>query len=136
LRRKKYGISTNDIIINKLKILKMNTMILPNVIKEFVEAKNSHNSIAFAECFSETATVFDEENIYTGRNGIKSWIETANAKYKIVAVPVNYSEAGTTGILTAEISGDFDGSPVLLDYNFEIKDDKINRLEITLNTTA
>jgi hypothetical protein len=111
----------------------MKTMILPNVIKEFVEAKNNHDSTAFAKCFSETATVFDEENTYRGRNAIKSWIETANAKHKIVAVPVNYSEAG---ILTAEISGDFDGSPVLLDYNLEIKDDKINRLEITLNTTA
>jgi hypothetical protein len=136
LHRKKYGISTNDIIINKLKILKMNTMILPNVIKEFVEAKNSHDSIAFAECFSETATVFDEENTYTGRKEIKSWIEASNAKYKMVAAPVNYSESGTKGILTAEISGTFDGSPVLLDYSFEIRDDKINRLEITLNTTA
>lgn len=112
----------------------MKTIILPDVIKEFVEAKNNHNSSAFAECFSETAVVFDEENTYTGRSEIKSWIESATGKYKIVTTPASYSEAGTTSILTAEISGTFDGSPVLLDYNFEIKGDKINRLEITLNS--
>lgn len=38
----------------------------------------------------------------------------------------------TEGILTAEISGTFDGSPVFLTYYFEIVDGLIQSLKITV----
>jgi hypothetical protein len=108
----------------------MKEMILPNIIGGLIEAQNNHNSITFADYFSDVAIVFDEGNTYKGKNEIKQWIEKANEKYKTVMRPINFVEISTTSILTAEISGSFDGSPVLLDYCFEIVKDKINRLEI------
>jgi hypothetical protein len=48
-------------------------------------------------------------------------------------VPTEYSGTDSGGILTAIISGNFDGSPVTLDYHLEITGNKIGRLEITLS---
>ena len=49
--------------------------------------------------------------------------------------PTKYSEAGSTAIPTAAISGNFEESPVALDYHMEITDSKITGLEIILETT-
>ncbi len=108
-------------------------MNLPNVIAELVKAQDNYNSTAYANCFAESAVVFDEGNVFNGRNEIKQWIEEANEKFKVVMKPIGFTE--TICILTAEVSGSFDGSPVLLDYHFEITADKIDSLEITVNAT-
>lgn len=109
-------------------------MNLPNVIEELVKAQNLFDSSAYTDCFSETAIVIDEEQTYNGRNEIKQWIEDANRQYKITMEVTKYSETDLIGILTAKVSGDFEGSPVLLDYHFEIADNKIVRLEITISS--
>lgn len=45
--------------------------------------------------------------------------------------PTKYSESNSKAILTAVVSGDFDGNPVALDYHMKTEDNKITRLEIT-----
>ena len=42
-------------------------MNLPKVITDLVEAQNNFDSLAYAECFSETAVVFDEGKTHTGK---------------------------------------------------------------------
>jgi hypothetical protein len=44
--------------------------------------------------------------------------------------PIGYIEAGAESILTAEISGTFEGSPVVLKYHFEIKNGLIQSLKV------
>lgn len=110
-------------------------MNLPNVLAELVKAQDNNDSVAYANCFSEIAVVLDEGKTHNGRTEIKQWITEANEKYKTVMKPIGFSETGTSSVLTAEVSGTFDGSPVLLDYHFEIADDKIDGLEITVNAT-
>lgn len=83
--------------------------------------------------FSETALVIDEEKEYKGKKAIKDWIEDANQQFRITMEPTEYAETDSGGILTAVVSGDFEGSPVALDYHLEIMDNKIGRLEITLS---
>lgn len=108
-------------------------MNLPTIITELIKAQNNSDSTAYTDCFSETAVVVDEGNTYKGKTEIKEWIEEANEKFKVVMKPIGFTE--TICILTAEVSGSFDGSPVLLDYHFEIATDKIDRLGITVNVT-
>jgi hypothetical protein len=107
----------------------MNAINLPNVISELIEAQNSHNSSQYANCFSEAAIVFDEGKTHTGKTEIKHWIEKANQEYKTRMKPLDYSE--TEDILTAEISGTFNGSPIVLNYHFILKDNLIKSLKIT-----
>ncbi len=103
-------------------------MDLPKVIANLTEAQNRHDSLAYADCFSATAVVLDEGKTYRGKAEIKSWIEKANREYKAVMKPLEYSQAGQT--LTAEISGTFPGSPLILVYRLELKDGLIQWMSI------
>lgn len=101
---------------------------LPNVVADLVEAQVNFDSIAYANCFTETAIVFDEGKTQKGKTEIKNWIEKANREYSIVMKPLEYSANVQT--LKAEISGSFPGSPVVLTYLFDIKDQNIQSLKI------
>jgi ketosteroid isomerase-like protein len=101
---------------------------LPTVIQDLVTAQNSFDSTAYALCFAETAVVFDEGKMHKGKQEIKNWIEKANKQYKAVMKPIAYSAA--TQILKAEISGNFAGSPLVLKYQFDIKEKVIHSLKI------
>lgn len=106
---------------------------LPKVVSDLLTAQKSYDSDAYANCFSETALVIDEEKKYKGKKAIKDWIEDANQQFRITMEPTKYSETNSRAILTAVVSGDFDGSPVALDYHMETEDNKITRLEVTIS---
>jgi ketosteroid isomerase-like protein len=108
---------------------------LPKVVSDLLTAQKNYDSDAYANCFSETAVVFDEGGKYHGRKEIKAWIDDANRRYKTRKEAIKYSGTASAGILTAKISGDFEGSPVLLDYHLELTDNEITRLEITLSNS-
>lgn len=103
-------------------------MNLPLVITELVKAQNNFDSKAYADCFTETAVVFDEGKTHHGKVAIKKWIEKANREYQVRMEPLEYSEADQT--LKAEISGTFPGSPIVLTYQYEFKDELIQSLKI------
>lgn len=103
-------------------------MNLPKVVTELVKAQNSFDSVAYANCFTETAVVFDEGETHNGKTAIENWIDKANKKYKAVMEPLAYSEAEQT--LKAEASGTFAGSPVTMIYHFEFEDGFIQSLKI------
>lgn len=104
-------------------------MNLPNVISNLTEAQNNFDSLAYANCFSENAVVFDEGKTHNGKTEIQQWIEKANEEYQAVMKPVEYSEK--EDILKAEVSGNFPGSPLVLAYHFKLNDDLIEFLKIT-----
>ncbi len=106
-------------------------MNLPKVITDLVNAQDNFDSAAFANCFSETALVLDEGKTHNGRTEIQNWITEANEKYKIVMKPIEFTETDTISVLSAEILGTFDGSPIILNYHFELKDRQIQSLKIT-----
>jgi ketosteroid isomerase-like protein len=107
-------------------------MNLPKVITELLMAQNNFDSVAYANCFSDTAVVFDEGNTHKGKAEIQAWIADANARYQAVTKPVGYEEDGNRAVLTAETSGNFPGSPIVLKYNLETENDLIQSLKITL----
>jgi hypothetical protein len=106
-------------------------MELPQIIKQFVETQNTYDSVGYAECFTETAIVHDEGKTHTGKKEIRRWIEEANEKYKSVMKPLKYKASDSKGVLTAEVSGTFPGSPIVLKFHLGIKDVLINSLNVT-----
>ncbi|MBV6880132.1 nuclear transport factor 2 family protein [Epilithonimonas ginsengisoli] len=104
-------------------------MNLPQVITDLEQAQNNFDSHAYANCFSETAVVFDEGKTHNGKTEIQQWIEKANQEYQTVMKPLEYSE--TDEILKAEVSGNFPGSPIVLAYHFKMKNGLIDSLKIT-----
>lgn len=106
-------------------------MNLPKIITDLVNAQNSFDSIAYTNCFSETAMVFDEGKTHNGRVEIQHWIEESNEKYRSVMKPLEYTENGTSSVLSAECSGTFPGSPIVLKFHFDIVDGLIQHLKVT-----
>lgn len=106
-------------------------MNLPEVITDLVNAQNSFDSIAYANCFAENAVVFDEGKTHNGRMEIHDWIVASNEKYRSVMKPLEYTNNGTTSVLSAECFGSFPGSPITLKFHFNIAQGRIQHLKIT-----
>jgi ketosteroid isomerase-like protein len=103
-------------------------MNLPKVVTELIKTQNNFDSVAYAKCFTETAVVFDEGKTHKGRKEIENWIDKANKEYQATMKPLEYSESEHT--LKTEVSGTFPGSPIVLTYRYEFKDDLIQSLKI------
>jgi len=106
-------------------------MNLPKVLTDLIKAQNEFDAVTYANLFSETAVVFDEGKTHNGRLEIKRWIDHSNKNYQSVMKPLEYTEDGTTSILTAECSGTFPGSPIALKFHFDIVDGQIQHLKVT-----
>lgn len=104
-------------------------MNLPNMITELVKAQNEFDSRAYANCFTENAAVSDEGKTHYGKTEIENWIDKANKEYRATMKPLGYNK--TENILSAEISGTFPGSPIVLKYHFQLSDGYIKSLRIT-----
>lgn len=108
-------------------------MNLPEIINRLLQAQAHFDSRAYADCFSETAVVYDEDAMYEGKEQIRQWNKATNDKYRTVLEPVDFRQDGSKAVLTAKVSGTFDGSPVLLNHHFEIENRLIKSLEITIH---
>ena len=103
-------------------------MNLPKVVTDLIKTQNNFDSVAYANCFTETAIVFDEGKTHNGRKEIEKWIDEANKKYQATMKPLEYSETEHT--LKTEVSGTFPGSPIVMTYLYEFQDDLIQSLKI------
>jgi hypothetical protein len=102
---------------------------LPPVIAAFFEATNTREFAGFLSLFTADGHVNDEANDHHGA-GIAAWIEQATAETKPVVEVVEVSGDGERRLVTADVSGNFPGSPVRLRYFFTLEDDKIATLLI------
>jgi hypothetical protein len=108
-------------------------MNLPEIITRLLQAQDQFNSLAYADCFAETAVVYDEDEMHEGKEQIKLWNDVTNEKYRTVLEPIDFRQDENKAVLTAKVSGTFDGSPILLDHHFEMENGLIKSLEITIH---
>ena len=80
--------------------------------------------------FDENARVTDEARDYVGRAAIHAWIDDTARRYHYTVELRNAATTGARAVVTAMLTGDFPGSPVVLDFAFTLTDGKITRLEI------
>lgn len=106
-------------------------MQFPENIKGLIKAQNEADSTAFANHFTENATVSDEGSFYSGRAEIKQWIEEATAKYNMRTTAIDFTQTGDIGMLTVEASGTFSGSPAVMHYHLDFENALISSLKIT-----
>ncbi|SRR5581483_3773424 len=102
---------------------------LPPTIAAFFHAHNTGQTDGFNELFTDDALVNDEEQDYRGA-AIKGWMDEAIAKYKPIAEPTDIAQTAGGTIVTAQVSGNFPGSPAQLHYNFTLRSGKIAALAI------
>ncbi|WP_059054201.1 nuclear transport factor 2 family protein [Paenibacillus senegalimassiliensis] len=103
---------------------------IPEVVKKYFEASNSYDRNLLAKCFAEEAILYDEGQTYHGQAAIETHIVETNNKLLVKTDVTNVVEKNGETIVTATVSGNFDGSPVPLDFYFTLNSQKISLLRI------
>lgn len=106
-------------------------MDLPKVITDLVESQNRRNSVDFVKCFTDNASVIDENKTHKGRKQIKSWMEETTKQHNMIMKPISFVGNNLSGLFKTEVSGTFPGSPIVFNYLLEFDGDLIRSLEIT-----
>ena len=105
------------------------TLELPQPIAAYFQADQG-DGLSVSECFTDGASVTDEGNTYNGRDAIRDWKAEASGKYTYTVAPSAIEEVDGKIVVTADVAGNFPGSPIDLRYFFVIDGDKIASLEI------
>jgi hypothetical protein len=93
-------------------------------------AADRGDSATFAQCFTEDAIVRDEGQTYEGLAAIRQWKVESQKKYRYAIEPLASAEKEGKTIVTSRLTGNFPGSPINLQFIFEIDGNKIASLEI------
>jgi NAD(P)-dependent dehydrogenase (short-subunit alcohol dehydrogenase family) len=105
---------------------------LPAPIEGYFHAGNGFDPDAVAACFAPDAHVLDESREHHGRGAIRTWAAEVRRKYVFHAEPRSLETHDGALTVSAHLTGDFPGAPADLRYRFELKDEQIARLEITV----
>ena len=105
---------------------------LPQVIATYMLAQNDNDSDKLITCFKDNAVVHDDGMEMRGTNAIKEWVDMSNEKYQFTTEVTGLVKRDEDTIVTGMLTGNFEGSPVSLDYHFTLNGDKIAMLSILL----
>jgi hypothetical protein len=105
-------------------------MTLPKPIELHFAADNGNDPDAHDACLTGDATVLDEARTHRGLVAIKQWKIDAKRKYGHTIEPLAAERRGDITAVKGRVSGNFPGSPVLLEFRFRLLGDKIASLEI------
>jgi ketosteroid isomerase-like protein len=103
---------------------------LPKPIAHYFEAQKSRDVEAQSRCFTDDALVHDEGQDYRGRDAIRSWKQSVQAKFEYDSEPLATTIEGSGVRVLVRLTGNFPGSPVELEHRFTLKNDKIAELVI------
>lgn len=106
------------------------SLTLPAAIDAYFQASNSGDADAIAEAFAEDALIHDEGEDLRGRELIRAWAHKTRAQYNFTSVPNAVTSNGDEVTVTSEVSGTFPGSPVVLNYDFTLRNGEIVHLVI------
>ena len=103
---------------------------LPEPIAIFISSENAHDADAAAACFAPDAAVVDESQTINGLEAITEWRRETAKKYQHTVEPLSMSERDGKTVVVCKLSGNFPGSPINLNFTFELRDGKIASLKI------
>ncbi len=106
------------------------TIEVTGAIKQYVDACNRHDVQSALASFSEEAVVHDEGATHRGAKAIEAWLADTMDQFRFQLKPIRSLLNGDHEVVSMEVSGNFDGSPIVLDSRFRIEDRKIASLEI------
>lgn len=103
---------------------------LPDAIADFYQSEQSTDPAELSACFAADALVHDENNCYRGTEAITRWRRETQLKTPFSSKPLSVQISGSDYLVSAEISGSFPGSPVILEHRFTLVNDTIAALDI------
>ena len=104
----------------------------PAAVTRFVEAARDRNFAAIGECFTEDATVADEERTHRGRKQIRQWQEATRKQWEYTFTPKGGLLRGADRyVIEGHLSGNFPGGEADVTYTFTLRDGLISGLVIS-----
>lgn len=103
---------------------------LPQPIAAYYHASDIFDDDLLANCFAENAILVDVGKEYYGPEAISTFILKANRDAAGRTEITNCVEKHDETVVTATISGNFNGSPIPLDFHFTLHNEKIKALNI------
>ncbi|MEN3539904.1 nuclear transport factor 2 family protein [Microbispora sp. ZYX-F-249] len=112
----------------------------PDAVRAYLSLTAAGDRAAAVVCFAETAHVVDDGRDYRGTEDIRGWLDRVAGRYTYTTTPLSArtvdAVAGRT-VVTCRLEGAFPGSPVDLDYRFDLDAaGRISRLEIVVSRPA
>lgn len=104
---------------------------LPLTVAAYVAAANAQDPQRLAACFTEDATVRDEQRVHQGRRQIAAWAADTAERYRSTITPLSIDRIDGAQLLRATVHGNFPGSPATLAFRFTLDAQAIASLEIT-----
>ncbi len=105
-------------------------MTLPEPIAAFFALPKRASTSELKAVFADDAHIIDEAEGHTGFPAIAEWWRDVNEKTPFETVPMRSEVRDGLVVVSAEVSGSFPGSPVMLDHHFRLNDSKVVELEI------
>ena len=103
---------------------------LPDPIEIYFSLPTDSAISDLARAFGEQAIVRDEKRVYQGLAAIRDWRIDTMARTPFTARPILVEEREGATIVSAEVTGSFPGSPLVLDHRFTLQAGRIVSLEI------
>jgi hypothetical protein len=103
---------------------------LATPIASYIAAENQGDVEAMSQCFAADAVVRDEGKTIKGLAAIKRWKAETKKKYQHTVEPLESVQKDGKTIVTSRLTGNFPGSPIVLQFIFTLDGDKIASLEI------
>jgi NAD(P)-dependent dehydrogenase (short-subunit alcohol dehydrogenase family) len=103
---------------------------MPEAVRAYLTASTGASAERVAQCFDPDGVVQDESRSHVGAQAIGQWAKDAQARYRFTLDLRNVESAGAAVAVTAQVSGAFPGSPIILRYDFRLAADKIRSLDI------
>jgi ketosteroid isomerase-like protein len=99
-------------------------------IAAYIDASNGRKVEALIACFTPDAVVVDEGHTYRGTPEIRAWFAKTVVAYDFTLEATHVAEQGSETVVTCQVSGTFDGSPIQVPFHFTLEGDKIAALTI------
>ncbi len=103
---------------------------LPQAISGYIDAANAQEPERLATYFRLDAIVHDEGHERRGREEIAAWARDTGMRYQSTIEPASLEVADGRHKLRAIVRGNFPGSPVVLNFHFQLRAEAIQSLEI------
>jgi ketosteroid isomerase-like protein len=104
----------------------------PEVIGRFIDAAAERDFDAIGQCFTEDATVEDEERTQRGRTEISAWQRKTRTQYDYTVTVTSGQPDGENAYrVGAHLRGTFPGGEADVEYRFVIRDGLISSLRIS-----
>ena len=103
---------------------------LPQPIAAYMQAANTHDATALLGTLTPDAMVTDEGRTYRGHQEIQAWSDRAIQAYQASFDVMEVTQTREETVVTAQVAGTFDGSPLPLRFHFTLSGNKIAALSI------